>query len=525
MELVDRFEDLRSSRANWDDHWQEIADFVLPRKNDINTRRTPGEKRNVHLLDNTAVQSNELLAGALHGLLTNPHSQFFQLSTGSVGLDQEDEVRTWLQDATRRIHIVLNNTNFQTEMHETYLDLGAFGTIALLMEEDEDVHIRFSAKNIGRFYIDENNLGKIDEVYRQFRWNARNIVKEFGEENVGPNVLRSWKAGTNDKFRVVHGVYPMSKKELRGSFKFWSQYTVVEDQMDVRMSNFREFPYAVPRWSKVAGEKYGRSPGMTALPEIKTLNMMDETVLIGAQKAVDPPLQLPDDGFIMPIRTTPGGLNYFRAGSGDRIEPVFNNAQIDFGFQAMAERRERIRKAFFVDQLKLVDSPAMTATEVLQRTEDQMRLLGPMMGRLENELLRPIVTRVIDIMFTKDLFAPVPEILDGAELDIRYSSLIAKAQRISEAQNILRAMEASAPFIEIDPASTDLINSDNAVKMIHNVFGSPQEIIRTKKDVEARRQARAEAQQAQIEAQKAEQDARNLQAQGSGVNQLAQAGS
>ena len=190
----------------------------------------------------------------------------------------------------------------------------------------------------------------------------------------------------------------------------------------------------------------------------------------------------------------------------------------------MADRIERIRKAFFVDQLKLEGGDRMTTVEVLQRTEDQMRMLGPMMGRLENELLRPIVSRVIEIMFRREMFAPVPFILQGLKLDIRYSSLIAKAQRISEAQNILRAMEASAPFIEIDPKSAQILNADKAVRSIHRVFGTSEDLLRTDKDVKAIRDAEAQAQQAALQDQQQAEGAKNLQATATGVNQLSQAG-
>lgn len=247
---------------------------------------------------------------------------------------------------------------------------------------------------------------------------------------------------------------------------------------------------------------------MTALPDLKVLNKMNETMLIGAQKVVDPPLQMEDDGVILPLVTRPGGINYRRAGS-DPIRPIFNDTRIDFGYQALEDRRKRVRDAFFVDQLRLsMDQKYMTATEVLQRTEEAMRLLGPVLGRLQEEFLRPIVDRLFNIMYKRGLIDPAPPELVGMKLDVKYSSLIAKSQRLSDGQNIVRTIQTISPFLQIDPAASDNINADNAIRIVTQVYGAPQELIRTKAEIEKIRQGRAEAQAAQAQAmqQQAEVD-------------------
>ena len=234
---------------------------------------------------------------------------------------------------------------------------------------------------------------------------------------------------------------------------------------------------------------------MVALPDVKTVNKMDEVMLIGAQKVVDPPLQMPDDGFVFPIMTVPGGINFYRPGTSDRITPIFNDARIDFGFQMMGERRERIRKSFFVDQLRLSEGPQMTATEVLQRTEDSMRLLSPVLGRQQSEFLRPLISRVFDIMIRRDMFLDAPQVLEGRSIDFQYSSLIAKAQRVAEGQNILRTMEMVSPFIQLDPSVADNINGDEAFRVIARIHGMDQRIVRDQDEVEERRESRAQAQE------------------------------
>lgn len=513
-QIKEKIAHLRSERHNFENQWQEIADLMMPRKNTVNITRSPGEKRNVQILDNTGMNSLELLAGALHGMLTNPNAMWFELTTGDFNLDKEDEVRLWLQDTTRLIHNTLNNSNFQTEVHELYLDLCGFGTSAMLIEEDDRFDVRFSSQFIGEYYISENHLGKVDQIYREWKWDAAKIVNMFGEKNVPKKVMDCYTKNDNTKFSIHHAVYSKTlvSYAATGGLSYISQYTMPEYDHELKIGGFNEFPYLVPRWAKGTGETYGTSPAMVALPEVKALNKMEEIVLNGAQKVIDPPIQLPDDGYVLPIITRPGGINYRRSGA-DPISPIFNDTRIDFGFEVTNRKRMRIRESFYVDQLQLQQGPAMTATEVLQRTEEKMRLLGPLLGRQQAEFLRPLIDRVFAVLLRRgkirlDL---IPAQLQGRMIDVRYSSMVAKSQRLAEGQSVLRTFEAAAPFIQLDPSSADVIDSEKAIRILAEVYGLPQEIIRTKREILQIRESRAEAQQAQMQMQQQMVEAEQMQ--------------
>jgi hypothetical protein len=496
-----RLAKLKSDRSTWEEHWQEIADLILPRKNTITTKRKEGDKRTAQVLDNTGIQANELLAGHLHGILTNPYAQWFELTTGKQELDLQDEVRAWLQLTTRDIHSILNNSNFQTEIHELYIDLPAFGTACMLTEEDATDIVRFSTKFIAECYIDENHLGYVDQLYRVWKWKASQIVAQWGIKNVTKKVADAYRMQDEQMFNIVHAVYPRYLVDPKANMnQYVSQYILVDEDFEIDCGEFKEFPYIVPRWSKAAGEKYGRGPGMVALPEMKVLNKMNETMLIGAQKVVDPPLQLPDDGFIMPIITKPGGLNYYRAGTADVIKPVFNDTRIDFGYQAMEDRRARVKAAYYVDQLQLpTRGPMMTATETVQRTEEQSRLLGPMLGRQHSELLRPLIKRVYGIMARRNLIRPAPDVIKN--LDVRYSSMIAKAQQASEALAVQKALQLAAPFIQLDPKVAQNYDGDAIARISVKVFGAPHEMLKDTKVVQQEREAAQQQAQAQQQQQ------------------------
>jgi hypothetical protein len=507
-QIIEKFDKLKGERGIWEEHWQEVMDYVLPRKNNVIRKDSEGAKKGSRLYDATGVQSCELLAGALHGMLTNPSSIWFELTTGDDELDQNDEVRAWLQKVGHTMHQTLNNSNFQTEIHEVYLDLVAPGTALMDILEDDDKDVRFSARMISEAMVEENNKGVIDSVYRSFSWTARNIVLEFGDKNLPDKIRSAYENNRGDKFEIIHAVYPRdleslspAKKASPQGYAFASHYILKEDKIDLSESGFQEFPYVVPRWTKATGETYGRSPGMKALPDIKMLNKMKEAVIKSAQKTVDPPFMAPDDGFVMPFRFTPGGANFYRSGTQDKIEFLQTNARVDIGHELIQDTRQQVRESFYIDQLQLNQGPQMTATEVQQRTEEKMRLLGPMLGRQQAELLAPMIERVFAILARKKRLPAMPEVLKGKAYQVRYSSLIAKAQRTSEAQNLNRVIEAISPFVQTSPDVMDNFDSDQAAKFAAQIYGLPAKILRDDKDVKNMRAQRAQQQQAAAQQQ------------------------
>jgi hypothetical protein len=515
-EIIRRFEQLKANRINWESHWQELADYVLPRKDDLHGTRAYGEKKHNKVFDSTGIHANELLASALHGMLTNPSTQWFELTTGDDLLDQDDEVRLWLQTAVRQMHKVLNNSNFQTEIHEVYLDMGSFGTSCMRMEEDDEEVIRFQSRPIYEAYIDQNNKGKIDTVYRSFNWTARQIQQEFGDDILTQGMKEQLEGSLhdrNDQYEIIHAVEPVTDKydgpELKGKgFLFRSIYILKDKNLILSSGGFKEFPYVIPRWTKIAGEVYGRSPAMKALADIKMINQVMKTTIRSAQKTVDPPLMMPDDGILLPLKTSPGGINYYRAGSPDKIEPILTGSRVDFGFQMVEQIRMRIREAFFIDQLQLGEGPQMTATEVAQRTEEKLRLLGPILGRQQFELLRPLIDRVFNVMMRRKLFSPPPVELSDVVLQVQYSSQIAKAQRSADAQSFSRVLSIIGPLFQMQPDMIDNINTDQLFRYVSRAYGLPEEVINPIDQVVEKRQARQEqaAMAQQMEQEKHETD-------------------
>lgn len=496
-DVIKRVKKLKSARSTWESHWQEVMDYFLLRKNTITSKKSEGQKRTWHLLDNTGVYSAEILAGALHGMLTNPTLPWFELETGVPDIDSLVEVKAWLQRQARKMLAVFNNSNFHTEIYELYIDLITVGTACFKTEEDKKNVVKFSTKFITDYYIEENSFGVVDKIYFKGQWKSEDLISEFGKENLPEKVLKAFEKGIDEKFCLIHAIYPkkLVDAENKDSMQYVSQFILEECDHEIEVGEFNEFPCVVPRWSKASGETYGRSPAMMALPEQKVLNKMSEVMLSSSQLAAQPPFAMEDDGLLSSLNFTPLGITYYRSGS-EKPFPLYTGSNIDFGYQAVEDRRKRVRDSFYIDQLRLQQGgPMMTATEVLQRTEEAARLLGPVLSRMTAEFLQGIIDRTFRIMWEKKLIEPPPEVLGGQKLRVKYSSLIAKSQKAIEGQSVMQLISAIGPFLQLDQSAADVINSEGAIKALANIFGTPFEVLKTTEEVEGIRAQRAQAQQ------------------------------
>ena len=509
-----RMSAMEGERQTWEDHWQTILDYVMPRKADITFIRSQGESRTEVLFDSTAITANNLLAASLHGTLTSPSLQWFHLKLREDALNRDRDVQLWLEDSAQKMYDLFNETNFNTEVHELYLDLCSIGTGAIFVEEGKkgfDIDaIHFNTLHISEFYIRESINGKVDTLYRRYKLTARQAIQEFGEDNLGEKLLEAVEKKPDKEFFFIHAVEPTEDYE-RGTgekttkLPFHSCHVCEDDQMVVRTGGYNEFPYLVPRWSKATGEVFGRSPSYNALPDIKTLNKAVEIGLKAWAKAIDPPLLVTDDGVIGRVRVTPGGLTVVRSDGSVKPLQIGTNWQIT----DMKENQLRtaIRQAYYSDQLQLQQGPQMTATEVQVRYELMQRLLGPTLGRFQSEFLNPLIERVFGIMLRNNAFLPAPEIIEGSKVDVEYVGPLARSQRMEESVAIDRLYQLAMQVGQIDPTIMDNINHDEAVRMRSKLLGVPKTIMRGVDEVGEIRQQRIMQQQAQQQMQMQQQQA------------------
>ena len=510
VHLCKRKGKLKAQRGIWETHWQDTTNFVLPNSADFSLQRSKGDKRSTLIYDSTGVHANEMLAAGLHGMLTNPASNWFslRLKSSQEEMAQQTDVKNWLEDTTTAIlsEIASPAVAFPSHIHEYYLALCSIGTACMFIGEPARRDgISFRAIHIDEIYIAESADGIIDTVFREFKMTVRQIVQKWGEAALSPRIKRMYEKKDYDKeVELLHCVYPRDDvekgKKAATMLPVASVYIDEKDQHVLAEGGFDEMPYMVSRWAKTTGEVFGRSPAMTALPDIKMLQEMMKTTIKAGQKIVDPPLLVPDDGVIGPIRTVPGGLNYYRSSTGARIEPLLTGGNIPISFQMMEDLRNRIRTTFFLDQLQFQGGPQMTATEVVERTERTLRLLGPTLGRLQSEFLGPMIERIFGVLSRANKLPPAPAIISEQELKIEYVSPLARAQRQTETQGIMRTLEFVGPIAGMDPQAAQIVKGADMVRHIAELNGVPPKLLKSDNDLmeEAKAQQQAMAAQQQM---------------------------
>lgn len=520
---------MESQRQTWEHHWQEILDYVMPRKAEVSFTRSKGEKRTELLFDSTAITATNLLAASLQGTLTSPSLPWFNIKLRNEELNMDDDVQLWLEDTAKRMYDVFNESNFNTEVHEMYLDLVSIGTGALFLEEDKrgfDVGgVHFNALHIKEYFIAENINGRVDTLYRKYKLSARQAIQEFGEDNVGKKILEAAKEKPDKEFNFIHAVEPTEDYERATGEKantklpFHSCHVCTEDKMKVRVGGYNEFPYLVPRWTKATGEIFGRSPSYNALPDIKTLNKAVEIGLKAWAKAIDPPLLVQDDGVIGRVRMTPGGISVVRNDGAVKPLQIGSNWQIT----DMKENqlRQAIRQAYYSDQLQLQEGPQMTATEVQVRYELMQRLLGPTLGRFQTEFLNPLIERTFGIMLRNNALVQQPEIIEDETIDIEYVGPLARSQRMEEATAIDRVYQLAFNIAQVDPSILDILDHDVAIRTRATLLGVPKTVLRGQEEVMAMRQQRMEQQQMQQEMAMAQQSTAIATEQGKAAKNIA----
>ena len=355
--VIDRYNGMCSNRGTWESHWQEVAEYVFPNHARFTGADSEGTKRTTQLYDSTAIHAAEMLAAGLHGRMTNPAQRWFEFRFKNKELQEDYDAKVWLSNAQQVQYDEMTNakSGFSTHVHEMYLEHTVFGNGSLFVGEPKSKNgVLYKAISLSHGYWAVNEDGIIDTFYRKMMMNVLTVVNKFGLNNCSEAVQKKYKAGKySDDVIVIHAVEPRKisnyKKGRARSKKFISLYVEHDAKHLLSSGGFDSFPYATPRYYVAAGETYARGPAITALPDIKMLNKMMKTTIIAAEKAVDPPLSIPSDTYIKPVRTVPGGINIYNAGSKDKAEPFTTGTGVPLAIEFMNELRQRIRQVFFND--------------------------------------------------------------------------------------------------------------------------------------------------------------------------------
>lgn len=503
-EIIAGFDKAHSDRTVISATWEDLIYFTVPRKRGITATYEPGEKPSSDVYDDTAIQSNLFLAAALSGYMTNATQRWFELRCRDEKTMDNQEVREFFSKSAETMYLTLANSNFYQQIHEVYIDLGSIGTSSIYEDDDAKDGVRFYTRHMKEMYIVEDEREEVNMVYRKFQMTAYQAYGFFGKDKVGEKIVKCVEEQKDfgKKFDFIHYVCPRYKRDTRKidskNKPFASYWVSVADKKITREGGYDEFPYFCPRFYKNSGETYGYSPSYTCYPSIIRLNNATECYETGAYQDAYPAWIAENDGLMGTLDLRRDAINYQRQplSQGQAVQSLRHTRNIQVGIDYMDRQAEKIKKAFFVDLfLMLVQSPNMTATEVIERTNEKMFVLGPVLGRLQSELLNPIIYRTFNILLRKGLLPPVPQALQGQDWDVVYVSPLAKAQRAVQAKDMQTFLAIVAQIAQGGlPEALDKVNVDNIIDKFGKVYSIEPDNIASTEDANAKREQRAQAQ-------------------------------
>ncbi len=464
QQILARHDAAISRRRPHEGNWRDAYAHVLP---------APHEAASLY--DATAADATEQLAASLLAELTPPWSRWFGLAPARG--QAEPAEATALEATAETLQAHLDRSNFAVEMHQAFLDLVITGTGIMLVEEappGESTALRFTAVPVRTAVLEEGPAGRLDTVFREARLSTGEMLRRFPFAEI-PAALQREAAAEADapepvKHRLVEAVWPDGQGH---------RYAAVFDAPGVKaplfvaQGRFADAPFIAFRWLKAPGEVYGRGPVIKALPDIRTANRVVELVLKNASIAVTGIWQAEDDGVLNPatVQLTPGAIIPKAPGSAG-LTPLAAPGNFDVSQLVLNDLRARIRTALLADRLGVIRDQRMTATEVLERSAETARLLGATYGRLQSELLTPLVARCLAILARRGEVPPV--LLDQGRVTLRYESPLARVQGRADAANTLLFLDAVSRMGE---AAAAQVNAPAAARWLARTLGAPAEIL------------------------------------------------
>lgn len=533
---------LKNERSSWEPHWIDIQKHLLPRRGrflNAGNQQNNGKKLNNDILDSTGTFALNTLASGLMSGITSPARPWFRLVTSDPELLEFGPVKEWLFTVESRLRRAFQASNIYNCLQSTYEEIGAFGTAAMLLDENYDTLIRGYPFTVGEYYLANGPDLKVQTLYREYKLTVEQMVGQFGYEACSETVRNMYDRADYDSWiDVCHAIEPnphhepqvagfvgkqaaeykaAAKKPFRSCH--WEK-GASRDQY-LKIGGYNDFPVMAPRWHVTGTDVYGRSPGMDALGDIKQLQHMERTSAQAVALMVKPPMTGPSS--LKSPSILPGAMTAVDAmGQGQGFRPAFevNPRLAEFNIKT-EEARQRINRAFYADLFLMfagdMRADRATATEITERSQEKLLALGPVLERLQNELLEPLIDRTFNIMVRHSMAAwegrsdrgilpPPPKEIAGDELKVDYISMMAQAQRAVATTGIERFASFVGNLSAVHPESLDKIDFDQAVDEYGEALGISPRIVRSDDKVDELRKGRQEA----VAAQQQQANAANM---------------
>jgi hypothetical protein len=507
--VIQRKGALWQERASWIQHWREISEYQQPRLGrymvtDVNK----GWKRHNSIYDNTAVKASRTLAAGMMSGMTSPARPWFKMELADRDLMEYGPVKSWLFQVTNLMRDIFARSNTYRSLHQGYEELGLFGTWATVVLPDYDNVIHHYPMTVGEYAIGNDYKGRVNALAREFQMTVGQMVSQFGIENCSTTIKTLYDRNQLDSWvPIIHMIEPNESRDTskldNKNMKFSSIYMEAGGNEDkfLSESGYKKFPALCPRWSVTGNDIYGNSPGMEAQGDVKQLQHEQLRKSQGIDYQVNPPLQVPTQYKDAAKSRLPGGIMFVDATSpGGGVRSAFEvNLNMQHLLEDIVDVRQRINGAYYADLFMMLANDTrsgVTATEVAERHEEKMLMIGPVLERLHDELLKPKIDMTFDYCVNAGILPPPPKELENKELNAEFISTLAQAQRIVSAQGMDRLLATVGNLAGLKPEIIDKIDMDQAIDDYGQMYGVNPEIIVPDEIVAERRAARAKQQAA-----------------------------
>jgi hypothetical protein len=521
-----RFLAIKQEANTWVSAWKDISKYIKPTRGFFG--ELPNQGRTIDtktILDSLPGRSARILAAGMTSGLTSPSRPWFKLGLTDTDLMEFDPVKIWLEDVQTRMMGVYSKSNIYGVLHSMYEEIGLFGTSASIILDDFHDMIRGRAFTAGEYYLGTGPDCRVNTFGREYWLTVGQLVKEFGIDKVSDQVKSLFNNNDIDKWVKVNHLIEPNASRIPGmkdnkNMSFRSTYWEEGSGLDMlRQTGFEDFPVLAPRWDvTTSADVYGKGPGWESIGDVKMLQKMQREKLIALDKIVNPPVQK-DASVQGEVNTLPGGVTISSATTPNAgVRPSYQiNPDLGALENSIMRTQESIQKNFYSDLFLMMaqsDRRQMTAREVVERHEEKLLMLGPVLERLESELLDPIIDRTFNIMMRSNLVPPPPKELQGMDIHVDYISMLAQAQKMVGTTALEQFNNYIGTIYTLNPDIVDLVDFDENATSYGQMLGISPKIIRGKETVATiRKQKQAALAQ--------QQQAQNAQAMAQGAKTMA----
>ena len=533
--IVNRFEQLVSQRKTLDGRMQRIVDVVDPTRYDffdplLSDSSVDWEQTEIY--DNTATIGYQLLAARIHANLMSPVTRWFNIRFRDDDLNTQADAKEWLEDSVNRFWHQLSESNFNNVTGEMLKDICLVGTSIVMQEPKDDLvweGIDYTALPIMDSYFEMGPDDLPYRTYRKLRYTREQLQQRFPDMPDNIQIDGDEESSVDAKIEVIFCVFARDEKAdndeevlAPDQRPFGYKYVLRASADTLEEGGYYKFPGMVVRWDKTAGTNWGTSPTSRMLENIKLLQSTVAHEMEAMAKAIDPPYITTERGVIGDLDSNPGGITVVT--DMDELRPLLAATDFRIADSKVDDLQRMIWSGYYLDQLELKESPAMTATEVQARLEQMVRLMSSVVGRIQNDYMEAVIQYGFFTMLRMNQFMPMPDTVSDTDLDIIYTGPISRALQSEVSQSIIMFLQTIAELSQFYPDMLDIPDIDAMTRKLADLSGVPADTLHSADDVEQVRAARAEQQAQMQEAQNIQMGGEAMKSAGEGAMAVQDAG-